>query len=371
MWGGEDMFTQEHEISSTEFGTSSENQPAARLSDHLHLEVCNFVAATQSLSIRTVLLAKTRILFIESGGELKLKARVGRATFILWIALKGSARFQLEKEVIMCSSGTGCVWPASTDVRLSASSDHAALVICIDRPQLELELSRLLGRPAHELEFAPWVKVDGPPNIFGALLRFIAEAIDRKSVHMSESPILATATERLLLDTLLTTQENNFSESLSALNATVVPRHLRTVMRAIRRDSARSWRLFDMAAEGNVSVRTVCDSFKRFCACTPKQFVQTVRLAHVRELLTGGPQSRSIADIARDCGFRHPGRFAATYQQVYGETPSETVRSTALNAKLKVPSRTNGPIRAFDAANSVHLTSEIAGASTEATRRFR
>jgi AraC-like DNA-binding protein len=365
------MFTQERDASLSDIGVSSESQPAARLSDHLHLEVCNFVAATQSLSIRTVLLSKTRILFVESGGELKLKARVGRATFVVWIALKGSARFQLEKEVIVCGSGTGCVWPATTDIRLSASPDHAALVICIDRPQLELELSRLLGRPAHELAFSPWVKVDGPPNIFGALLRFIAEAIDRKSVHMSESPILAGATERLLHDTLLTTQENNYSESLSALNATVVPRHLRNVMRAIRRDSARSWRLFDMAAEGNVSVRTVCDSFKRFCACTPKQFVQTVRLARVRELLMSGPQSRSIAEIARDCGFRHPGRFAATYQQVYGETPSETVRSIALNAKLKAPARSGTTLRAFDSANAVHLTTEITGAGTEAPRRFR
>jgi len=326
------MFTQEHDVSWSEVGVSA---PETRLGDQLHLEVCNFVAATRSLSIRTVLLSKTRILFVESGGELKLKARVGRATFVLWIALKGSARFQLEKEVIVCSSGAGCLWPASTDIRLSASPDHAAMVICIDRPQLELELSRLLGRPAHDLSFAPWVKVDGPPNIFGALLRFIAEAMDRKSVHMSESPILSMATERLLHDTLLSTQASNYSESLNAQNGTVVPRHLRTAMRAIRQDSARSWRLFDMASEANVSVRTVCDSFKRFCACTPKQFVQTVRLARVREVLTAGAQSKSIAEIARDCGFRHPGRFAAIYQQVYGETPSETIRWAAPNPKAK------------------------------------
>jgi AraC-like DNA-binding protein len=346
--------------------------PTSRLGAHLHLDVCDFVAATHSLSVRTMLLGKSRLVFLESGGELKMKARLGQASCVMWVSLKGSARFQLDKEVIACGIGGGCIWPASTDIRVSASNDHAALAICIDRPVLELELSRLLGRPAHGLWFSPWLKIDTPSSIFGALLKFIGDAIDRNSGELSDSPILSAATERLLVDALLMTQPNNYSDSLRAINTAAVPRHLRAVMRAIRRDSARSWRLSDMAVEGSVSVRTVCDSFRRFCACTPKQFVQRVRLAHVREMLTTSESpSTSIAEIARECGFRHPGRFASTYQQVYGETPSETMRTT-LNASRRSFAGSSDRVPRIDASiGPVRVTTNLMAAPSEATRRFK
>lgn len=307
--------------------TTSVRQLADRLREQLHLSDCSIPGDAPQVTLRSALVGKCKFMFLACDSSLHLKARAGAADLIFWLSLEGSARFHLQHEVIMCPANTGCIWPADTDIRLVTGGKHRGLVIRIDRASLELELSRLLGRPIREaVEFVPLLNVDTPRNIVGPLLSFIRQSLDQKDSSIAESPILSMATERLFLHALLTAQTSNYSDALNGLNVVVVPRHLRAVMRAIKASPEAPWHLSDMAAEAGVSVRAICESFRRFCACTPKQYVQRVRLARVREALTAEAKPGSIAAIAAQCGFQHPGRFAATYHKVYGETPSETIR---------------------------------------------
>lgn len=300
---------------------------ASRLAEQLKLDFCSIARETQPVTLRVLPLGKSKFVFVENENELQINARGGNSTFIVWLALNGSERLQLGHEPVICSAGTGCIWPISTDVRIATTATHCALAIRIDRLLLELELSRLLGRPTRApLVFRTCLKTDAAENILGHLLQFICGALHWEDSGLAESNILSAATETLLFDTLLLSQEHNYSEALNGLNVVVVPRHLRAVMRAVEANPKHTWCLADMAAEGGVSVRTVCKNFQRFRACTPKQFVQTVRLAHVRDELMTASKAISIARVARECGFRHPGRFAATYHRVYGEAPSDTVR---------------------------------------------
>ena len=324
------MADQIHVSAPSARGDSADRPLAGRLVDQLKLQFCSVLQEPQSIMLRTIAIGRSNLVFIENSSELNMKARIGAATSVIWYALKGSARLHVGHERITCRSETGCIWPPSVDVRIETTNSHSALAVRIDHTGLEHELSRLLGRPIRApLSFNPSLAVIKHDDALGPVLHFIAGASTLTNASFVKSDILSAAIETLLLDTLLTTQPSNYSAALNALHAVAVPRHLRAAMRAVKTNPELPWRLAEMAEKGDVSVRTICESFQKFCGCTPKQFVQMVRLALVRKELSRIPRSTSIAQIARQCGFQHPGRFAATYHRVYGESPSETIHRMA------------------------------------------
>ena len=76
-----------------------------------------------------------------------------------------------------------------------------------------------------------------------------------------------------------------------------------------------------------LSVRALHAGFRRELDRSPKQYLQQVRLdrAHA-DLAAAQPGSGiRIIDIAHRWGFSHPGRFATTYRQHYGEAPAATL----------------------------------------------
>jgi AraC-like DNA-binding protein len=59
---------------------------------------------------------------------------------------------------------------------------------------------------------------------------------------------------------------------------------------------------------------------------TPNSYVQSKRLAAVRQQLIRSEPGTLIADVANHWGFWHMGRLAADYSRQFGELPCETLR---------------------------------------------
>jgi transcriptional regulator GlxA family with amidase domain len=59
---------------------------------------------------------------------------------------------------------------------------------------------------------------------------------------------------------------------------------------------------------------------------SPLEYVMQRRLAAVRDRLLRAPPGAQVTGIALDAGITHMGRFAVRYRDVYGESPSETLR---------------------------------------------
>jgi AraC-like DNA-binding protein len=74
-----------------------------------------------------------------------------------------------------------------------------------------------------------------------------------------------------------------------------------------------------------VSARWLQRCFIERWGQAPMEFVATRRLARARARLTDSNLATVVEEIARQCGFGHPGRFAVLYRRVYGESPSQTV----------------------------------------------
>jgi AraC family ethanolamine operon transcriptional activator len=85
----------------------------------------------------------------------------------------------------------------------------------------------------------------------------------------------------------------------------------------------------------HVSRRTLQYSFESILGISPLKFLRTARLNNVRRDLKrrGHDQEAdkhsypiSVASIATEWGFWHPGQFAHDYKQLFGENPSETLQ---------------------------------------------
>ncbi|MBV4495522.1 helix-turn-helix domain-containing protein [Pseudomonas sp. SWRI12] len=77
-----------------------------------------------------------------------------------------------------------------------------------------------------------------------------------------------------------------------------------------------------------VSRRTVQNSFRSVTETTPVNYLRSVRLNGVRRTLMSTPATHlSIGDAAAQWGFFHLSHFAAEYQALFAELPSQTTRA--------------------------------------------
>src|SRR5262245_48606516 len=77
-----------------------------------------------------------------------------------------------------------------------------------------------------------------------------------------------------------------------------------------------------------VSERGLRNAFNAVRGMSPKRFVIHDRLHEVRRALSAPRATNAtVTNIATEHGFFELGRFAGRYKAVFGETPSETLRS--------------------------------------------
>lgn len=84
----------------------------------------------------------------------------------------------------------------------------------------------------------------------------------------------------------------------------------------------------EAAAAAGISTRVLQLALRRHHDQTPTEYLRGIRLRRVRaQLLDATPSTTTVRSVAEQWGFAHLGRFAASYAGVFGELPSETLRS--------------------------------------------
>ena len=85
----------------------------------------------------------------------------------------------------------------------------------------------------------------------------------------------------------------------------------------------------DLCRVLGVSRRTLQYSFEGVLDVSPVTYLRSVRLVNVRRFLKQAPcdSETYVADAAARWGFWHLSRFAADYKLLFGELPSQTLRS--------------------------------------------
>ena len=77
-----------------------------------------------------------------------------------------------------------------------------------------------------------------------------------------------------------------------------------------------------------IGQRTLARAVRAVRGTTPARHLHALALAQARTALQD-PATQSVSQVARRCGFRELGRFAADYRAAFGENPSDTLRRTS------------------------------------------
>jgi AraC-like DNA-binding protein len=88
-------------------------------------------------------------------------------------------------------------------------------------------------------------------------------------------------------------------------------------------------RLSDLCKHARTQARSLEYGFHEAFGISPIAYIRATRLHRVRRSLrSAAVRTRSISEIALDCGFWHLSQFAADYKLYFSESPSITYRRT-------------------------------------------
>jgi AraC-like DNA-binding protein len=140
------------------------------------------------------------------------------------------------------------------------------------------------------------------------------------------SPEVARALEQKLIHELMTC----FCGSQTRTEPVRIGRHAAILARLEQQLAVCANRLLTMrelCAIIGVSQRTLEVCCREFLGMTAKRYFRLRRLNDVRAaLLSADPDTAKVSEIARSHNFTELGRFAASYQEMFGEVPSITLR---------------------------------------------
>jgi AraC-like DNA-binding protein len=207
--------------------------------------------------------------------------------------------------------------------------DSTLMAMRIDRADLEDDLSAILGRRVVEpIEFGD--KLDlarGRGADFARVLRLLQDDVGEPSELARQHPVMASHLGQLVRSALLMSQPHNYSDELYKDRRSCLPSAVQRVVDVIEDDPMQVASAADIARIAYVSLRALEKAFVREFGIPPMTYLRQVRLARARnELVHGDPEVLTVSAVALRWGFGHLGRFAAAYQEQYGEPPSYTLR---------------------------------------------
>ncbi|MFI2236579.1 AraC family transcriptional regulator [Streptomyces chrestomyceticus] len=207
------------------------------------------------------------------------------------------------------------------------------LAVKIRTADLEQHLEHLLGRPVRTpLRFSPVLDVSrGPGRSWARLVRTAVQDV-QDAGELMHQPLVAAPLQEALLSGLLLAADHPHREELAQPSAPAAPSYRPApVKRAVDAIQGRPEHPFDtteLAAVARVSVRWLQEGFRRHVGMSPMAYLRDVRLSRVRdELRRAGPGEVSVGEVAYRWGFVHLGRFARSYRERFGESPSQTLHA--------------------------------------------
>jgi AraC-like DNA-binding protein len=206
-------------------------------------------------------------------------------------------------------------WPAHT----------RSLGIKIDKALVDRALGEVRGGPA--LDLLAGIDLATAAGRGWADLAVMASSRLADDDSLLRHPLVAGPLAESLVNGFLLAA----SPAYAALTATPVapapPASLRRAVDLIEADPGHAWTTQTLAWHSHLGVRALQSGFRRHYRTTPMEYVRTTRLRAARRALSAAHHGDvTVAAVAHRWGFTHLGRFAADYQRLHGELPSDTLK---------------------------------------------
>jgi AraC-like DNA-binding protein len=142
-------------------------------------------------------------------------------------------------------------------------------------------------------------------------------------IHASVATALRHALAQAMVSCLAAVPENQTAVSLDGRSAVV----MRRFMELAEAEPAGPLYMLDVCRELGVAGRTLRQYCLGHLGMAPSQYLWLRRMNLARRALAQADgSSATVTAIANECGFGELGRFAVRYRQLFGETPSATLR---------------------------------------------
>ncbi|CAO3356254.1 helix-turn-helix domain-containing protein [Azospirillum melinis] len=217
---------------------------------------------------------------------------------------------------------------------------------------ISLPLDRLLSMAApfdHLADAALWCRIGhfraSPEVRTAAVTRIIGCLTVIQTIGRTLSPRVQDLLYEEIVDAFLTAMAHPVTVNgapCPTRNGARIVKLVEDYAMAFRADSVQ---IRDLCRELGLSRRTLDRVFQEHLGMGPKTYLRLARLSAVRARLSEtAPVETSITNVALDYGFFELGRFSVQYRQMFGETPTQTLRRRKSN-QLRADEVLDWPLR--------------------------
>ncbi|NIB40666.1 AraC family transcriptional regulator [Pseudomaricurvus alkylphenolicus] len=247
--------------------------------------------------------------------------------FITQTTLAGCTEVESKRNRAQTVKGSTVVISPSENYRMRLWRGSRRLTILFEREALEQHLCQLLNADIKQPLVFDLSMPDGNEHSqswLRSLLYFCEQLSLFGDVGASEH--FLQSVNKMLMSLLLDIQPHNYSHFLKRETVLKNPRHVRSAITYIEEHLRQSISLSELAAAVCVSTRTLQKGFKTYTGKTPKEYITNKRIRAIHEELRNCAAGEQVADILHKYSVASFGHFSRAYKEVYGCTPSETMR---------------------------------------------
>lgn len=253
--------------------------------------------------------------------------------YLIWIVLSGSLSQQLDlppqhqrSQKLNCSPKIATIVNPGQTVESVSSQKGKALLVSIDREEIESATSKLLARSLKQpLIFQSSVDLTSDLGLnLQKFLQFLWESA--AGAGAVSASFMFEELERAFLACALKGLPSNYSDEILDRLEGAFAAHVRKARTFIESNLHEDIKLGDIATAVGVCARLLQKAFSHQCGCSPMRFVTQTRLYRIRQELESPTSNAKIVDVMMNYGFTQGGKFAKEYQQLFGENPSDTLK---------------------------------------------
>lgn len=244
--------------------------------------------------------------------------------YLIQIPVAGQEAIQYNRHAILSNTRVATIISPDLEFRMRHERNAEKLFIRVERSAFEQQCAQYYGHLAHgALHFNPAIHLQHPS------LQSLKRLLDWQLYEASEGdlfdqPLIAARFEEVLMVSLLGSLQHNQPTHFDTGH--VAPGFIKRAEDYIKHHAHLPLTAGDIADQVGVSIRTLFAGFRKYRNTSPMRFLKQVRLEQVRHDLLHPKSDTAVTHVALSWGFTHLGQFSASYQQQFGELPSETLR---------------------------------------------
>lgn len=277
-------------------------------------------------AIGAVYLQHLTVAFMAYGTELEISSTAPlEADYCVHLPLDGWVKIRSGRDIVQRGSGHATIVSPSNHFSASLSGDCRRLLLFVNHQALADCLAAMLGdHPKERLIF----DLDTDPSQpcgrrLSHAVRYAAQEFETKD-SLDGNGVVMTQFEQYFMTLLLMSQPNNYTEALHRRDNGVRPGDVKRAIDYVHANVERAINIQDLVTVSGVPGRTLQQHFQDFVGTSPMGYIKRIRYRGAHDDLRRSDGEHSVSEIAARWGFSHMSRFAAEYQDRFGELPSAT-----------------------------------------------